>query len=112
MAYRSCTGRRPTRLTQKELGIAAISYDASCEVRIAGHGLRDMRLRIYLDNRLVQVAQIDDHGAWDVELPDLDGGAYTLRVDALAHDGSVARRIPRRSSAPRPGLRQRRGETG
>ncbi|WP_299841259.1 LysM peptidoglycan-binding domain-containing protein [uncultured Jannaschia sp.] len=100
----------PGPATRKELGIDAISYDASGEVQIAGHGLRDMQLRIYLDNRPVQVVQIDDHGAWAVELPELDRGVYTLRVDALAPDGSVASRVetPFQRTAPEVAAAARR----
>ena len=88
--------------SQEELGIDAITYDASGEVQIAGHGLRDMRLRIYLDNQPIQVAQIDDHGAWTTMLPNIDSGLFTLRVDALAPDGSVVSRIetPFQRTAP------------
>ena len=95
--------RNATRPDYREdLGIDAITYDASGEVQIAGHGLRDMRLRIYLDNRPIQVAQIDDHGAWTTLLPDIDSGLFTLRVDALAPDGSVVSRIetPFQRTAP------------
>ncbi|WP_299649854.1 LysM peptidoglycan-binding domain-containing protein [uncultured Jannaschia sp.] len=103
-------GTSPGPATRKELGIDVIGYDASGEVQIAGHGLRDLRLRIYLDNRPVQVAQIDGHGVWAVELPELDSGVYMLRVDALAPDGSVASRIetPFQRTAPEVAAAARR----
>ncbi|WP_299815693.1 LysM peptidoglycan-binding domain-containing protein [uncultured Jannaschia sp.] len=95
---------------REKVSIDAISYDASGEVQIAGHGLREMRLRIYLDDRPVQVAQVDERGAWTAVLSPLESGVYTLRVDALAPDGSVVGRIetPFQRTAPEVAAAARR----
>ena len=78
---------------RETLGIDAITYDAEGEVQIAGRGARDSRLRIYLDNRPVTLTRVDGGGAWTTPLPDVKTGVYTLRVDALAEDGTVTSRI-------------------
>ena len=84
------------------LGIDAISYDQLGEVRLSGRGQGARELRIYLDNRPVQTARVDDSGAWASPLPGVAEGTYTLRIDALGADGRVEGRVetPFRRTAP------------
>jgi nucleoid-associated protein YgaU len=37
--------------------------------------------------------QVDGQGRWRGDLPDVDEGVYTLRVDEVAEDGSVTSRV-------------------
>ena len=93
-------GRAPS--TREELGIDAISYDAAGEVRITGHAAPDETLRIYLDGAPVLDAQAGPDGAWSSPLRGVDTGVYTLRIDAVAPDGTVTERVetPFQRTAP------------
>ena len=92
----------PGKLADPALGIAAISYDAAGEVSLAGTGRADETLRIYLDDAPVALARVGQGGTWSSPLPNVDNGVYTLRIDALAEDGTVLRRIetPFQRTAP------------
>ncbi|WP_281825502.1 LysM peptidoglycan-binding domain-containing protein [Jannaschia rubra] len=79
--------------TDTTLGIDAISYDGDGQPQLTGQGAKDSRLRIYLDGQPVREARVDPTGAWVSPLPAVETGVYTLRVDALAEDGSVTGRV-------------------
>ena len=49
-------------------------------------------MRVYLNNRPLVDAEIGEGGQWRTELPDVDTGTYTLRVDELDSEGSVVSR--------------------
>ncbi|CUH39047.1 LysM domain/BON superfamily protein [Jannaschia seosinensis] len=87
---------------QSPVEIDAISYDSDGDVRISGTGLRDGQVAIYLDNRPVQLTQVDGAGTWTSQLANVRSGTYTLRVDALGADGTVRGRIetPFQRTAP------------
>ena len=76
-----------------QLTIDAISYDDAGEVALSGRGLGETTLRIYLDNTPVRTAVIRDNGQWRAPLPEVESGVYTLRIDAVAPDGSVTTRV-------------------
>ena len=80
-------------LPATQLTIDAISYDEAGEVALSGRGLGETTLRIYLDNAPVRTAVIRDNGQWRAPLPSVDSGIYTLRIDAVAPDGSVTTRV-------------------
>lgn len=80
-------------LPSAQLTIDAISYDDAGEVALSGRGLSDTTLRIYLDNTPVRTTVIRDNGQWRAPLPAIDSGVYTLRIDAIAPDGSVTTRV-------------------
>lgn len=74
--------------------IEAISYTAEGEVLLAGRGAGgEGALQIYLDNRPVRSALLDETGDWQAELPEVDTGVYTLRVDQLDAEGRVTSRF-------------------
>lgn len=75
------------------LSIDTISYDDGGEVALAGRGGAAEHLQIYLDNLPVRSAEIGPDGQWRAPLPEVDPGVYTLRVDALAPDGTVTSRV-------------------
>ncbi len=85
------SGSAPEALEQVTLD--TISYDAAGEVQISGRGAAAGDLRIYLDNNPIRTARIAEDGQWRTELPEVEGGIYTLRVDALRDDGSVISRV-------------------
>ena len=85
------------------VAIDAIGYDAGGDVMLAGRGSAGAGVvRVYLDNRPLTEVPVGPDGAWETTLPDIDTGTYTLRVDEIAADGSVASRAEtpfRRESA-------------
>jgi len=75
--------------------VDTISYSDIGEVQIAGRasGRSDpANLRIYLDNRPIAAAQAAS-GDWTSDLPDVDPGIYTLRVDQVNAEGRVVSRF-------------------
>jgi nucleoid-associated protein YgaU len=72
--------------------IDAITYDAAGEVQLSGRGTDEGFVRVYLDNKPVLTTPIDAAGGWHTELPDVDSGIYTLRVDQVDATGSVVSR--------------------
>lgn len=87
---------------RERLGIDAISYDGEGEVQVSGRAARDSNIRIYVDDEPVQLVEVDETGAWQSPLPNVDVGTYTLRIDALDAAGDVESRFetPFRRSDP------------
>lgn len=69
-----------------------IAYDPEGEVSLAGRAGDDGFVRIYLDNAAVAATTVMD-GRWDVALPEVAPGIYTLRVDQMDAGGEVTSRI-------------------
>ncbi len=80
-------------LAPGEVALDSISYDAAGEVLLSGRGEDTAYVRIYLDNAPVTTSRIREDGRWRVELPQVDTGTYTLRVDQLDAGGSVISRV-------------------
>ena len=72
--------------------IDAITYDARGDVQIAGRGTDQGFVRVYLDNKPVLTTRIKPDGGWQTDLPDVDTGVYTLRVDQVDSEGNVVSR--------------------
>lgn len=71
-----------------------IGYTDEGTVQLGGRAeTGTIEVRAYLDNRAVARLPVDAQGNWRGEVPQVDAGVYTLRVDALSADGSVASRI-------------------
>lgn len=75
-----------------QVAIDAITYGDSGEVTLSGRGTASSELRIYLDNRPVARADVPGTGRWQAELPAIETGTYTLRVDEIDAQGTVASR--------------------
>lgn len=69
-----------------------ISYDPAGEVSLAGRAGQNGFVRVYLDNASVAATTVMD-GRWDVALPEVVPGTYTLRVDQVDEGGAVVSRI-------------------
>lgn len=80
-------------LAPGDVALDAISYDEAGEVLLAGRGDEDAHVRVYLDNAPLTTTPVDDDGRWQVELPQVDTGTYTLRVDQLDAQGDVTARV-------------------
>lgn len=75
--------------------IDTIAYSGAGEVQIAGRASSietGANLRIYLDNRPIAVTRAEA-GDWTSDLPAIDPGVYTLRVDQLDDEGRVVSRF-------------------
>ncbi|UWR01046.1 LysM peptidoglycan-binding domain-containing protein [Rhodobacteraceae bacterium S2214] len=78
----------------ENIALDTITYDPEGEVLLAGRGASAGGfVRIYLDNQPVTVSRISVEGDWRTDLPEVDTGIYTLRVDEVDADGVVQSRI-------------------
>lgn len=76
------------------VALDTIGYDARGEVQLAGRAQSEAsEVRIYLDNKAVVSIPVGGDGRWQGDLPNIDEGVYTLRVDELRADGSVSSRV-------------------
>ncbi|REC56071.1 LysM peptidoglycan-binding domain-containing protein [Rhodosalinus sediminis] len=76
------------------LSIDAIAYGAGGVPRLTGQGGDGAAfVRIYLDNRPVTTAPVGSDGAWRAELPEVETGVYTMRLDAIDAGGVVTARL-------------------
>lgn len=82
--------------------IDAITYSAEGEVQLSGRAPADGFVRVYVDNRPVEIGTVGTDGQWQTNLPDIDTGVYTLRVDQVDAAGAVISRAetPFRREAP------------
>jgi len=72
-------------------------------VQLSGRAQSNARaVRVYLDNNAVISLDVAEDGRWRGDLPNVDEGIYTLRVDEVAADGSVTSRVetPFKREAP------------
>ncbi len=75
------------------VAVDAITYDPKGEVQLAGRATGDGAVQIYLDNEPLTTTPIAPGGDWRVDLPDIDTGVYTLRVDEVDAEGEVVSRV-------------------
>ena len=75
------------------LSLDTITYDEEGAVSLGGRGNLARAVRIYLDNEPLTTRPVDPSGSWNVELPTVDPGIYTLRVDELSPEGDVTSRV-------------------
>ncbi|MGY3436526.1 MULTISPECIES: LysM peptidoglycan-binding domain-containing protein [unclassified Marinovum] len=77
------------------VAIDTISYDDAGDVALAGRGAGTSGggfVRVYLDNTPITSSRIRPDGSWQVDLPEVDKGVYTLRVDEVGANGEVKSR--------------------
>ena len=74
------------------VSIDTIAYDQDGEVSLAGRATGASAVRVYLNNKPLIETEIGAGGQWRTELPDVDTGTYTLRVDELDAEGTVISR--------------------
>lgn len=75
------------------VALDAITYSDVGEVQLWGRAAGTGEIRVYLDNRPVITSRISETGAWRTDLPQVDTGVYTLRIDEIAADGTVTSRV-------------------
>jgi nucleoid-associated protein YgaU len=77
-----------------EVALDTIGYTDEGDVQLSGRaGLGAVEIRAYLNNSVVAQLPVDAEGNWRGEVPQIAAGVYTLRVDALNADGTVASRV-------------------
>lgn len=75
------------------VALDAISYSEKGDVQLSGRGARDGFVRVYLDNSPITSSRIEADGRWRSDLPEVDTGVYTLRIDEVDADGNVTSRV-------------------
>lgn len=75
------------------LALDAISYTETGDVEITGRGQGEGFVRVYLDNAPIVTSQIEADGRWRSNLPEVDSGIYTLRVDEMDDEGTMVSRL-------------------
>ena len=71
-----------------------ITYSEIGDVRLAGRAQTgSTSVQVYLDNAPVGSLAVDTENRWRGDLPDIDAGVYTLRVDEVNAAGKVVSRI-------------------
>ena len=93
---------KPSRVLQqptpapdgRTLSLDTAEYGAHDRLMLSGHAAPGARLNIYAGDRLLGHATADSEGKWSLAAPHRGpAGALDLRLDELAADGSVARRV-------------------
>lgn len=78
----------------KRVALDTISYSDLGDVQLSGRAqVKTQSVRVYLNNAPIADLAVDAAGRWRGDLPDIDEGVYTLRVDEVAQDGSVTSRV-------------------
>lgn len=75
------------------VALDAISYDEAGEVELSGRARGAGFVRVYIDNTPVTTAPVSPQGGWRTELPQVDTGVYTLRLDEVDAQGNVLSRV-------------------
>lgn len=84
----------PSAQEMRQIALDSISYSDAGEVELAGRAQSNtQQVRVYLDNQPIAQLPVDTSGSWRGELPDVDTGVYTLRIDEIADDGAVTSRV-------------------
>lgn len=76
------------------VALDTIGYSDVGDVQLTGRAQPDTaKIRVYLDNRAVISLPVDAQGRWRGDLPNVDEGIYTLRVDEVSAQGDVSSRV-------------------
>ena len=75
------------------VALDSITYSEQGEVELSGRGARDNFVQLYIDNAPIATSRIEEDGNWRSELPELETGVYTLRIDEVDAEGNVTSRV-------------------
>ena len=75
------------------VGLDAITYNPSGDVQLSGRAAGNGAVQIYLDNKPISTSDVTQGGDWQIDLPEVDTGIYTLRIDEVDDAGEVVSRI-------------------
>ncbi|PIE14606.1 MAG: peptidoglycan-binding protein [Rhodobacterales bacterium] len=92
----------PSPAVMSRVALDSISYSDAGDVQLSGRGAGEGFVRVYLDNTPITTSRIGAAGLWRTDLPDVDEGIYTLRVDEVDTRGQVTSRVetPFKREAP------------
>ncbi len=87
--------QQPTPPSEGQLlSLDTAEYGAHSRLMLSGHAAPEARLNVYAGDRLLGTVTADPAGRWSLTAPHREGaGGVELRLDELAADGSVARRV-------------------
>ena len=71
-----------------EIFLDTISYDDEGGLTLAGRGVSNGVVLLYLNNAVIGETVTDALGAWSYDASAIEPGVYTLRIDQLNADGS------------------------
>ncbi len=75
------------------VALDAITYSTEGDVQLSGRGAGEGFVRVYIDNAPIITSQIEEDGSWRSDLPEVDTGVYTLRIDEVDAEGNVTSRV-------------------
>lgn len=78
---------------QDAIALDVISYSEEGNVQLSGRAKSGGFARVYLDNVSKADEPILQDGTWRAELPNIEAGVYTLRVDQVTETGLVLSRV-------------------
>ncbi|NUH64740.1 LysM peptidoglycan-binding domain-containing protein [Sulfitobacter sp. S0837] len=97
------------------VALDTIGYSDQGDVQLAGRAQPETReVRVYLNNDAIISLPVDAQGRWRGDLPNVDEGIYTLRVDELSEGGDVTSRVetPFKRESPQTLAQASAGLTG
>lgn len=77
----------------ENVALDAITYDPAGDVQLSGRATGSGSVQIYLDNQPVTTSPVSPQGDFRIDLPEVDTGVYTLRIDEVDDEGDVVSRI-------------------
>ncbi len=81
------------QVASPNVALEAITYDPEGEVQLSGRAIGDGAVQVYIDNQPISASPVEAGGDWRIDLPDIDTGLYTLRIDEVDAAGDVVSRI-------------------
>jgi len=75
------------------VALDAITYDPEGDVVLQGRALGEGFVQVYVNNTPISRLSVEPDGSWRGDLPDVDKGVYTLRIDEVDEVGDVISRI-------------------
>ena len=75
------------------VALDAITYDPEGDVQLSGRATTAGAVQVYINNRPLTETAITEDRNWRLDLPDIDTGVYTLRIDEVDEAGDVVSRL-------------------
>ena len=82
-----------TPKAEDDVALDAITYDPDGTVQLSGRAAGDGAVQVYIDNEPVTASPVTEGGDWRIDLPAIDTGVYTLRIDEVDGAGDVVSRL-------------------
>lgn len=79
--------------SERDVALDAITYDPDGTVQLSGRATGNGAVRVYIDNAPVTASPVTEGGDWRIDLPQIDTGVYTLRIDEVDDAGEVVSRL-------------------